>query len=511
VAGLIPVPVNGRLAPPAQLLLDLHFHDPLDNHQNQFGCDGLDITIFPSIFPGIVANTGTVLRCFDWATMRLGSIIGPMSTHPDLIRPRDEILRTMERIYRYRMTTTSGGNLSIRAPDGDIWITPAQVDKGGLRQRDIVCVKADGTVEGPHKPSSEFPFHQAIYSARPDIRAIVHAHPVALVAFSICGQVPNARLLHQAWTVCGEVGFAPYALPGSKALGSRLAEAFAQGFHCVILESHGVVVGGDNLQTAFQRFETLEFAAKTIIKATTLGAVQYLSDEDLHLPRNAFEPLLSFAPAPAGRREKELRRQLCDFVRRGYQQRLLISTEGSFSARLDADSFLITPNRVDRNTLDLEDIVLVRQGAAEANKTPSRATRNHQAIYQHHPGIRAIVNAYTVNATAFSVSATKLDSRTIPESYVLLRKIARIAFGVQFRDPDNLACRVSNQQPIALLENDGVLVCGTSVLDAFDRLEVLESTAEAVINARHLGQLTLISDRAAAELDRAFQISPVEN
>src|SRR2546428_13573288 len=94
--------------------------------------------------------------------------------------PRDEILQAMERIYRYRMTTTSGGNLSIREDNGDIWITPAGVDKGSLTRDDIVRVRPDGTVEGRHKPSSEFPFHKAIYEARPELRGIVHAHPLAL-------------------------------------------------------------------------------------------------------------------------------------------------------------------------------------------------------------------------------------------------------------------------------------------------------------------------------------------
>jgi L-fuculose-phosphate aldolase len=286
-----------------------------------------------------------------------------------------------------------------------------------------------------------------------------------------------------------------------------VGEAFAKGGHCVIMESHGVVAGGETLQQAFQRFETLEFTAKTIIKARTLGKVNYLSREQIELPRRSFRPLPAFEHGGAGSREAELRRQLCDFVRRGYQQRLLISTEGSFSARLDAESFLITPYRVDRNTVDPDDIVLVRGGAAERGKSPSRASRNHGAIYQRHPDIQAIVNAYTVNATAFSVSGTELDSRTIPESFLFLREIALIPFGVQFRDPAGLAERVSRRRPIALLENDGVLVCGSSVLDAFDRLEVLEATAEAVINARHLGKITLMSDQATAELERVFAVA----
>src|SRR5256885_15891733 len=140
-----------------------------------------------------------------------------------LIHPRTELTDTLERIYSYKMTTTSGGNLSIKDEHGDIWITPARVDKGTLRREDIVCIRANGTIEGLHKPSSEHPFHQSIYETRPDIRAIVHAHPVALVAFSICGKVPDTHLFPQAWHVCGKVGFAPYELPGSAALGKNIA------------------------------------------------------------------------------------------------------------------------------------------------------------------------------------------------------------------------------------------------------------------------------------------------
>src|SRR5208337_4061721 len=158
---------------------------------------------------------------------------------------------------------------------GDIWITPARVDKGSLTRDDIVRVAPDGTVEGPHRPSSEFPFHQAVYETRPDIRAVVHAHPVALVAFSICRQTPDTRLFHQAHFMCGRTGFAPYALPGSRRLGRNIAEAFGAGCDSVILENHGVVVGGESLSHGFQRFDAFEFAAKTVIKGRRLGDVRY--------------------------------------------------------------------------------------------------------------------------------------------------------------------------------------------------------------------------------------------
>ncbi len=410
----------------------------------------------------------------------------------------------MERIYRYRMTTTSGGNLSMREENGDVWITPARIDKGSLGRGDIVLVRADGSVEGRHPPSSELPLHQAIYTTRPDVHGVVHAHPVALVAFSIAGQVPNTRLFHQAWHVCGEPGFAPYALPGSAALGTSVAGAFSKNHDCVILENHGVVTAGADLQQAFRRFETFEFTGKTIIKARLLGhRIRYLTDAEVALgarPRG----VPSFGRNPPSSTEKELRGQLRDFVHRAYRLRLFISTQGSFSARLSENSFVITPSQTDRERLAAEDLALVVNGRAEADSTPSRAAGLHVAVYRRHPQVGAIINAYPVNATAFSVTGTELETRTIPESYVVVRKPGVASYAMQFENPDALAALISPTQPALIVENGGVLVTGRDVLEAYDRLEVLESTAEAIINSRALGPMAPMSDEVIRELEAAF-------
>ncbi|MFK8112169.1 MAG: class II aldolase/adducin family protein [Rubripirellula sp.] len=423
-----------------------------------------------------------------------------------LIHPRDAIMQTMDRIYRYRMTTTSGGNLSIRDPSGDIWIPPARVDKGNLPRNDIVCVRPDGTVDGPHPPSSEFPFHKAIYEARSDIGAIVHAHPVALVAFSICRQMPNTRIFHQAHSVCGKVGFAPYACPGSEALGENIAKTFAEPCDSVILENHGVVVGGHDLGAAFKRFEAFEFVGKTLVKANQLGDVRFLTDQQLDQAAQRGVDFDSYDPGTATAHEQERRRELRDFVRRGCRQRLLISTEGSFSARVDADSFLITPTQKDRAMLRAEDFVLVRGDQRERGKLASRAARAHQAIYKQHPHVEAIVFAHPVNATAFSSTQVPLDVKTIPESYVFLRDVRRVEYGVQYGNDGGIADFVSARNPAVILENDGVLVTGSSVLDSFDRLEVLESTAEAVINAKSIGDVAGMPAAVIDELCEAFDL-----
>lgn len=420
------------------------------------------------------------------------------------VHPRQEIMATMERIYDYRMTTTSGGNLSLRDEAGDIWITPARVDKGSLRPEDIVLVRADGSRDGIHPPSSELPLHLAIYRARPDVRGIVHAHPAALVAFSMVHEVPNTRLFHKARTVCGEVGFAPYELPGSEALARNVEATFCHGFGCVILENHGVVTTGSSLQEAFDRFETLEFTGKTIIKARRLGEVRYLSDAEIGLAAQRPASLPELHRESPSALEQELRTRLCGFVRRAYRQRLFISTQGSFSVRLSGSSLLITPVQVDRGMLDPQDLVLVSNGKSEPGKRPSFATHNHEAIYRRHPRICAVINAYPVNATAFSVTGTPLDTRTIPESYVVVRQVRQVAHGVQFQNSEALAGQVSPEQPAAILQNDGVLVTGSDILETYDRLEVLESTAEALINCRAIGTLSRMSDQATRQLEKAF-------
>jgi len=423
--------------------------------------------------------------------------------------PADELVAAMERIYHYSMTTTSGGNLSILDEDDSIWITPARVDKGSLTRDDIVHVLADGKVEGRHPASSEFPFHKSIYKNRPDLRAIVHAHPVGLVAFSISGVTPNTRILAKAHNVCGEVRIAPYALPGSTQLGENIASVFATGCNSVLLENHGVVIGGTTFQEAFERFETLEFACRTSLKSRSMGITPHLlTDSQLNQAAKRILSLATFPETIPNTREREVRRNLCEFVRRGYRQRLLISTEGSFSARIDEESFVITSHDSDRAIVESGDLVLMKKGKHEEGKKPSEAVLIHEAFYTKYPSINSVVIATPVNSTAFSLAHKKLDVRTIPESYIFLRDVKTLPFAWVYGDPEKIASEVTPEYPVALLEDGGALVIGKTILDAFDRLEVLETTSEAVINAGFIGQVKSMSDDVINELIGAFILTP---
>lgn len=425
--------------------------------------------------------------------------------HTRWLHPRDELVATMRRIYRHKMTTTSGGNLSIRDPDGGIWITPSRVDKGSLQPTDIVHVASDGKTTGLHPPSSEFPFHREIYRRRPDIKAIVHAHPGALVAFSICRLVPDTRVQSHAHSVCGRVAIAPYACPGTAELGEKIAATFADGADCVLLENHGVVIGGLDLQEAFQRFETLEFVAQTLIHAHALGPVKVLAPAHLGVETMPeFGELPETAPT---NREKELRSDLCRFVHRAYEQRLLISTAGAFSARLDGGEFLVTPRRRDRLEVAPPGIVRATRTACERGKRPSRAALLHALIYERHPEVGAVINAQPAYASAFCMTNTPFSTRTIPESYIVLNDTPQLPFLRIVEDAERIVAEVSlGKRPVVLIENEGAVVLGKNLLDAFDRLEVLEATSEALQLARPLGPLVPMPAEAIDELRRVFGV-----
>jgi len=424
-----------------------------------------------------------------------------------LLHPRDQLVAIMNRIYHNGMTTLSGGNLSIKDDNGDIWITPSGIDKGKLTPKDIMCVQANGAIIGPHKPSIEYPFHRKIYELRPDFQAIVHAHPPALVSFSIVREVPDTRIIPQANRLCGPVGYAPYALPGSEKLGENIAATFAEGYNIIILENHGMAAGGVNLLDAFHRLETLDFCARTLIRAKSLGKVNTLSEPALNLFDHRHNSLPEFVPTTHSSRERELRQQIVEIVSRAYDRKLMISTEGVVSTRLNEDSFLITPTGMDRRTIAIEDIVLIRNGARESGKLPSRSVKLHQAIYARHPDINCVMTAQCPNATAYAITATQFDSRTIPESFILLRDIPFIPFKMLYTQAEKVAEMVSLSTPVAMVQNDCVLVAGTDVLNAFDRLEVAEFSAKSSIDTAVIGNLVPIGDEEIRDLEVAFSLT----
>jgi len=425
-----------------------------------------------------------------------------------LMHPADQLVVIISRIYRSGMTTTSGGNLSIMDDSGDIWITPSAVDKGSLTAQDIVCIKADGTIVGKHKPSSEYPFHKAIYNMRPQMKAVIHAHPPALVSFSIAHQIPNTNIIPQAHKVCGKIGFAPYDLPGSQQLGDKIAAEFKAHpeYKAVIMENHGVVLCGEDMLDAYMRFETLELCARTILNASILGQPNYLTDEEIKQFDQALEvahPRFMGASYPSD--ERAIRAEICKMVRRSCDQGLMISSYGTISVRWRGNDFLITPAGVPRFDMEPHHIVQVKNGMVEVGKNPSRSIALHQAIYQSNPKINSIILTQSPNLMGFCTSGVKFDVRTIPESWIFLQDVPLVPFGLQYENPQAISSMVKTI-PAVLLGSDSVLVTGDKLLQTFDKLEVAEFSAKSLIMAVPIGKLHPINDKQVEELRVAFKV-----
>lgn len=423
------------------------------------------------------------------------------------IHPADQIVMFMQRVYDKKLTSMSGGNLSVRDNEGNIWITPASIDKGSLTRRDIICVRPNGDCEGPHAPSSELPFHRSVYKLRPDLNAVLHAHPPALVAFSVVRRLPELNLTPTVRYMCKNIKMAAYAIPGSQALSAEVGKVFEQGCNIALLENHGVCVGAADMLTAFQQFETLNYAAELEALATRRGEIRPLSEKACQMSKtNVCSELRNVSPQPCSSEELAARRDLIALIRRSYKMGLFTAAQGTYSTRLSDGSFIITPLHADPAYLEADDLVRIQDGAKEPGKTPDADVLLHQKIYDKNPKIGAIAFAQPVHSMVFAVTDMPFDTRTIPESYILLRDVKRIPFEAAYQNLDDVAAEFDNAHPVLLIENKSVIVTGASMLQVFDRLEVMEMTAASILDAQALGTIAHIPSDEIAALKTAFHL-----
>ena len=423
------------------------------------------------------------------------------------IHPADQIVMFMQRVYDKKLTSMSGGNLSVRDNEGNIWITPASIDKGSLTRRDIICVRPNGDCEGPHAPSSELPFHRSVYKLRPDLNAVLHAHPPALVAFSVVRRLPELNLTPTVRYMCNNIKMAAYAIPGSQALSAEVGKVFEQGCNIALLENHGVCVGAADMLTAFQQFETLNYAAELEALATRRGEIRPLSEAACQMSKtNVCSELRNVSPQPCSSEELAARRDLIALIRRSYKMGLFTAAQGTYSTRLSDGSFIITPLHADPAYLEADDLVRIQDGAKEPGKAPDADVLLHQKIYDKNPKIGAIAFAQPVHSMVFAVTDMPFDTRTIPESYILLRDVKRIPFEAAYQNLDDVAAEFDNAHPVLLIENKSVMVTGASMLQVFDRLEVMEMTAASILDAQALGTIAHIPSDEIAALKTAFHL-----
>jgi L-fuculose-phosphate aldolase len=204
-------------------------------------------------------------------------------TRKEMKKTRKEMARFMRRLYSQGLTTASGGNISVRCEEG-IFITPSALDKGCIRGKQIGMMAFTGENLTPDlKPSIESAMHIAIYGKRPDVNAIVHAHPPIATSFTAIHKEINCRLIAEAYAVLNTPVTATYSLMGTKELATIVAEIASRETmpNVILLENHGIVCLGKDLLTAFDRIEVLEAAAKMTCITNLMGDIRQLSAEQL--------------------------------------------------------------------------------------------------------------------------------------------------------------------------------------------------------------------------------------
>lgn len=172
------------------------------------------------------------------------------------------------------------GNFSARIPGTDeMLISPAGIKAAQLEPQMLCRVRLDGTVlDGPHKPSSGVPMHAACYTARPEAGAVIHTHSTAATSFAIAGrEIPDCfEALHDF--AGGTIPVAPYGRLGSEGLGQNVLQTIGSAW-AVLLQNHGVLAFGRDVQHAVKVAAFVEQAAQMVINATVLGRVLPLPAE----------------------------------------------------------------------------------------------------------------------------------------------------------------------------------------------------------------------------------------
>ena len=193
---------------------------------------------------------------------------------------KNEVAAIMRRLYARGLTTTLGGNVSLRLGEM-VYITPSQTDKGSIDASQIAIVGLDGTLYTPHLTKSmETPVHLAIYKTFPEVGTVVHAHPVFASAFSAMELTIDTSLIAESRMMLKEVSKATFALMGSEALSENVVKAMKVS-GAVLLENHGAITTGASLTIALERMEVLENAAKITFITHLMSSKKTLTPEQI--------------------------------------------------------------------------------------------------------------------------------------------------------------------------------------------------------------------------------------
>lgn len=193
---------------------------------------------------------------------------------------RKEIVGVCRRLWERGLIAGQDGNVSVRLPGDRLLVTPAGMSKVDVGPSDLVEMRLDGSTPGPARrgtrASSEVLMHLRIYRRRPDVNAVVHAHPPTATGFAVAGEGFMDCVLPEVVYQVGQVPLLRYATPGTEALADSF-EPYIATHDAFLLANHGATTIGPSLLLAHQRMESLEHAARIVLTARLLGRVNNLT------------------------------------------------------------------------------------------------------------------------------------------------------------------------------------------------------------------------------------------
>ena len=195
---------------------------------------------------------------------------------------RELICQVGKLLYDRGYAAANDGNISLLAEPGRLLITPSGVSKGRMTPDMLLLTDLEGNVlEGDRHPSSEGKMHLAVYRGRPDVRAVVHAHPPVSTAFAVCRRGLETPYLSELVAGLGEVPCTPVFAMLSTDEVPRSVEPYLPDHNALLLANHGALAWGGDLWEAFDRLETVEHTAKIILYAELLGGGIPLTAEEV--------------------------------------------------------------------------------------------------------------------------------------------------------------------------------------------------------------------------------------
>ncbi|MBQ8005924.1 MAG: class II aldolase/adducin family protein [Clostridia bacterium] len=196
---------------------------------------------------------------------------------------KEQICEIGRRIYAKGMVASNDGNISVKLSENEFLCTPTGVSKGFMTTEYICKVDKDGNVIEANpgfKPSSEIKMHMRVYRERPDVNAVVHAHPLYATSFAIAGIPLTDPIMPEAVIALGSVPIAEYGTPSTEEIPNAISK-YLQSYDAVLLANHGALSFSDSLLNAYHKMESLEFYAQLLYHAKMLGGPKLLTDEQV--------------------------------------------------------------------------------------------------------------------------------------------------------------------------------------------------------------------------------------